>query len=66
MKMHITDYEKLYEIELCCITQLCGRNIQLKNYVYESIRRYYGGYKYSEQQITFLSMRLIQGGKNTK
>ncbi len=50
MKMHITDYEKLYEIELCCITQLCGRNIQLKNYVYESIRRYYGGYKYSEQQ----------------
>lgn len=50
MKMHITDYEKRYELEICCVTQLCGRNIQLKNYIYESIRRYYGGYKYSEQQ----------------
>lgn len=48
MKIQVSDYEKKYKFELKPITQICGQNIITKNYIIESIRRYFGSYKYSE------------------
>jgi hypothetical protein len=48
MKIEITEYEKRYTFELCPITQLCGQNVITKNYIIESIKRYFSTFKYSE------------------
>lgn len=48
MKIQVRDYEKKYQFELKPITQICGQNIITKNYIIESIRRYFSGYKYAE------------------
>lgn len=48
MKIQVRDYEKKYKFELKPITQICGQNIITKSYIIESIRRYFGGYKYAE------------------
>ena len=50
MNVEITEFEKMYEFELIPVTQLCGQNIQKKSYIFESIRRYFGTYKYSEEK----------------
>ena len=48
MNVEITEFEKSYSFELEPITQLCGQNVRKKNYILESLRRYFGTYKYSE------------------
>ena len=48
MNVEITEFEKSYSFELEPITQLCGQNVRKKNYILESLRRYFGTYKYTE------------------
>lgn len=48
MKVEVSEYEKKHEFELEPVTQLCGQNIPIKAYIFESLRRYFGTYKYSE------------------
>lgn len=48
MKIEIKEYEKVYSFELVPITQLCGQNIVKKTYILESLRKYFGTYKYQE------------------
>jgi hypothetical protein len=50
MKIDVTEYEKQYTFELAPVTQLCGQNIKKKTYILESLRRYFGTYKYPEEQ----------------
>lgn len=50
MRVEITEFEKRYSFEMTSITQLCGQNIQKKNYIFESIRRYFSTYKYCEEK----------------
>lgn len=50
MRVDVTEYEKVYSFEMFPITQLCGQNIVKKTYILESIRRYFGMYKYQEGQ----------------
>lgn len=50
MKVEVSEFEKVYSFELFPITQLCGQNIVKKTYILESIRRYFGTYKYQEGQ----------------
>ena len=50
MKINVTEYEKKYTFELSAVTQLCGQNIVRKAYILESLRRYFGSYKYREDQ----------------
>lgn len=49
MKIDVMEYEKKYSFELEPITQLCGQNIKKKTYILESLRRYFGTYKYKEE-----------------
>ena len=49
MRFEISKYEKVYSFELDGVAQLCGQNIQSKTFIFESIRRYFGTYKYSEE-----------------
>ena len=48
MNVEITEFEKRFCFELCPVTQLCGQNVCNKNYIFESLRRYFGTFKYSE------------------
>ena len=48
MIVEIQKYEKKYSFELCGVTQLCGQNISIKNFILESIRRHFSTYKYPE------------------
>lgn len=48
MKVKVTEFEKVYSFEMAPVTQLCGQNLQRKNYICESIRKYFSTYKYSE------------------
>lgn len=50
MRVEITEFEKSYSFEMAPITQVCGQNIQKKNYIFESLRRYFSTYKYSEEK----------------
>lgn len=50
MKIDVMYYEKKYSFELTPVTQLCGQNIVKKTYILESIRRYFGNYKYREDK----------------
>jgi hypothetical protein len=50
MKVDVTEYEKNYTFELAPVTQLCGQNIVKKTFILESVRRYFGTYKYSEER----------------
>lgn len=61
MNVEITEFEKMYEFELIPVTQLCGQNIQKKSYIFESIRRYFGTYKYSEEKNKWRDNILIDG-----
>ena len=49
MKVEITEFEKRLSFELEPVTQLCGQNIQKKTYIFESLKKYFSTYKYSEQ-----------------
>ncbi len=49
MKVEITEFEKRLSFELESITQLCGQNIQKKTYIFESLKKYFSTFKYSEQ-----------------
>ena len=42
MNVEITEFEKRFCFELCPVTQLCGQNVRKKNYIFESLRRYFG------------------------
>ena len=48
MRVKVTEFEKVYSFEMAPVTQLCGQNVQRKNYICESIRKYFSTYKYSE------------------
>lgn len=48
MRVEISEYEKKYFFELMPVTQLCGQNIRVKSYLVESLRRYFGTFKYPE------------------
>lgn len=50
MKIEVTEYEKIFSFELDTVAQLCGQNIIKKSYILESLRRYFGTYKYREEQ----------------
>lgn len=50
MNVEITEFEKRFCFELCPVTQLCGQNVCNKNYIFESLRRYFGTFKYSESK----------------
>lgn len=50
MNVEITEFEKRFCFELCPVTQLCGQNVRKKNYIFESLRRYFGTFKYSESK----------------
>lgn len=50
MKIDVTEYEKRYTFELTAVTQLCGQNIVKKTYILESLRRYFGTYRYQEEK----------------
>lgn len=50
MRLEISEFEKVYALELLPVTQLCGQNIRSKSYVVESIRRYFGTFKYQEEK----------------
>lgn len=50
MNVEITEFEKSFCFELCPVTQLCGQNVRKKNYIFESLRRYFGTFKYSESK----------------
>lgn len=50
MKIDVMEYEKKYSFELFPVTQLCGQNIIKKTYIFESLRRYFGTYKYREER----------------
>lgn len=50
MRLEVNEFEKVYALELLPVTQLCGQNIRSKAYVVESIRRYFGTFKYQEEK----------------
>ena len=61
MNVVVRDFEKEYIFELKQITQLCGQNIIKKAFIFESLRRYYGGYKYSETRNRWRDNVYIDG-----
>ena len=61
MKVVITEFEKSYEFEMAPITQICGQNIRKKNYIFESLRRYFGTFKYAETKNKWRDNVLIDG-----
>ena len=50
MRLEVNEFEKVYALELLPVAQLCGQNIRSKSYVVESIRRYFGTFKYQEEK----------------
>lgn len=50
MKVEIKKFGTVYEFQLHSVAQLCGQNIQKKNYIFESIKKYFSSYKYSEEK----------------
>lgn len=50
MRIEVTEYEKVYGFNIETVAQLCGQNVRKKSYIFESLRRYFGGYKYSEEK----------------
>ena len=50
MRIDVTEFEKQYTFTLERVTQLCGMNVAKKAYVLESLRRYFGTYKYQEKK----------------
>ena len=50
MRIEVTEFEKVYGFNIETVVQLCGQNIRKKRYIFESLRRYFGGYKYSEEK----------------
>lgn len=50
MRIDVTEYEKQYTFELEAVTQLCGQNIVRKDYIIESLKRYFSTYKYQEEK----------------
>lgn len=50
MKVDVTEYEKVYTFQLEKVTQLCGQNIIKKTYIFDSLRKYFSTFKYSEEK----------------
>lgn len=61
MKIEITEYEKNYTFDMQPVTQLCGQNVRKKSYILESLRRYFGTYKYAEVKNKWRDNVLIEG-----
>lgn len=61
MNVKVLDFEKEYHFKLMPITQLCGENIRSKNYILESIRRYFSGYRYAEERNRWRDNVYIEG-----
>ena len=64
MNVEITEFEKRFCFELCSVTQLCGQNVCNKNYIFESLRRYFGTFKYSELKNKWRDNVFIEYVKN--
>lgn len=61
MIISVTRYEKRYELGLESVAQLCGQNVIRKNYIVESIIRYFGNYKYLEERNPWRDNVFIDG-----
>lgn len=61
MIVTIRDYTKSISFKLCSITQLCGQNMVRKSFVIESLRRYYSGGKYAEDDSRWRDNVYIDG-----
>lgn len=61
MKVEITRYEKKFSFEMEQITQLCGQNIPEKSYILDSLRKYFGTYRYSEEKNPWRNNVFIDG-----
>ena len=61
MRIEITEFEKTYGFQIETVAQLCGQNLRKKSYIFESLRRYFGGYKYSEEKNKWRDNVFIDG-----
>lgn len=61
MRIEITEYEKSYTFDMQPVTQLCGQNVRKKGYILESLRRYFGTYKYADVKNKWRDNVLIEG-----
>lgn len=61
MKMDIKDIITTYKLNLEEITQLCGADIITKNFIIDSIDKYFGNKKYAEYDERFINNIEING-----
>ena len=61
MKVTVQENEKIYELNFSDITQLCGINFVLKNYVIESLCKHFSHEKYLEYEEKMVENVKING-----
>lgn len=61
MNLKIRDADEIYDINLSPITQLCGRNIQKKTFILESLAKYFSSSKYMEYESGNADNILVNG-----
>ena len=61
MKVTVQENEKTYELNFSDITQLCGINFVLKNYVIESLCKHFSHEKYLEYEEKMVENVKING-----
>lgn len=54
MNIQVKDYERIYEINLEQITQLCGSNFTKKDYLVNSLEKYFSNSKYTSYEERYM------------
>ncbi|MBO5483836.1 MAG: hypothetical protein J5979_01340 [Lachnospiraceae bacterium] len=63
MKVEIKNESEVYEIELLQITQLCGLDFKKKDFILNSLYKYFSGSKYADHESCYQDNILVDGEK---
>lgn len=63
MNLQISDDEKIYEINMLGLTQLCGENILKKDFIIKSLCKHFSSEKYADYEERYQDNIIIDGEK---